>query len=52
MECTRKHYIRDNKYGVTWCLRCGRLFTKLSGRPIKNEDREKFNLKIPTDANQ
>lgn len=43
-DCKDKHYRRDNKYGITWCLRCGRLFTKPSGREITDEDREKFNI--------
>lgn len=43
-DCNKKHYIRDNKYGVTWCLRCGKLLNKSSGREISEEDRKKFNL--------
>lgn len=34
---------RDNKFGVTWCIKCGKLFTKPSGKPITDEDRERFN---------
>ena len=30
-----KHKPRDNKLGVTWCIRCGRLFTKPCGKELK-----------------
>jgi ribosomal protein L37AE/L43A len=36
-----KHKTRDNKFGITWCLRCGRLFDKPCGKPITDLDREK-----------
>lgn len=39
-ECkNEKHKPRDNKFGVTWCVRCGRLFTKPSGKPLKESDK-------------
>ena len=38
-----KHVRRDNKFGTTWCIRCGRLFTKSSGKEITEEDKEMFN---------
>ena len=28
-----KHKKRDNIFGVTWCVKCGQLFTKPSGVP-------------------
>jgi hypothetical protein len=31
-EC--RHRPRDNRFGVTWCTICGRLFTKPSGKPL------------------
>ena len=34
-----KHKRRDNKLGVTWCVKFGRLFTKPSGKPLKEEDK-------------
>ncbi len=34
---------RDNKFGVTWCIKCGKLFTKPSSKPITDEDRGRFN---------
>ena len=34
---------RDNKFGATWCIKCGKLFTKPSGKPITDEDRQRFN---------
>jgi len=44
-ECkNEKHVIRDNKFGITWCIRCGRLFTKPSEKPITPEDRIRFNI--------
>ena len=39
-----KHKKRDNKFGITWCIRCGKLFTKPSGKPITKQDREKHNF--------
>jgi hypothetical protein len=39
MECTNDiHKPRDNKFGVTWCVRCGRLFSKPCGKDLKPED--------------
>ena len=36
MNCKdNEHLPRDNKLGVTWCIKCGRLFTKPSGKPFK-----------------
>lgn len=32
-----KHKKRDNKFGITWCIRCGRLFTKSCGIKLENE---------------
>lgn len=34
-NCDRgKHRLRDNKFGVTWCIDCGLLSTKPSGKPF------------------
>lgn len=33
---------RDNKFGVTWCVRCGKLFTTPSG--INLEDKDKLHI--------
>jgi hypothetical protein len=30
---------RDNKFGVTWCVRCGKLFTKPSGKDLQEIDK-------------
>lgn len=39
-ECEpNRHKQRDNKFGVTWCVKCGRLFTKLSGKQLKQTDK-------------
>ena len=35
---------RDNEFGVTWCIRCGKLFTKPSGKVITVEDKVKFKI--------
>lgn len=37
-----KHKPRDNRFGVTWCVRCGRLFTKPSGKPLLESDKIKI----------
>jgi hypothetical protein len=34
-----KHKPRDNKLGVTWCVKCGRLFTKPCGKELKESDK-------------
>lgn len=34
-----KHKPRDNKFGITWCVRCGRLFNKICGKDLKEEDK-------------
>lgn len=39
----RKCQRRDNKFGVTWCVKCGKLFTKPSNKPMTDEDRKRFN---------
>ena len=45
MECLKgKHKIRDNRFGVTWCVKCGRLFTKPCGIPLKEADILKFKI--------
>ena len=31
--------VRDNAFGVTWCLKCGRLFKKPSGKPLTEADK-------------
>ena len=43
-ECkNEKHVRRDNIFGITWCIRCGRLFTKPSGKELTKEDKVRFN---------
>lgn len=43
-ECKNNNHIRrDNKFGVTWCIRCGRLFTKPCGKKLTKHDKERFN---------
>lgn len=36
---THKHKPRDNSLGVTWCIRCGKLFNKPCGIPLEEEFR-------------
>lgn len=35
---------RDNKFGVTWCIKCGKLFTKPTFKNLTQEEIEKYNL--------
>jgi len=43
-ECKNENHVRrDNKFGITWCIRCGRLFTKPSGKELTKEDKVRFN---------
>jgi len=40
MECKEnQHKRRDNKYGITWCVKCGRLFTKPSNILLLESDK-------------
>lgn len=40
MECLNdNHKPRDNKFGVTFCVKCGRLFTKPCGKDLKESDK-------------
>lgn len=35
-----KHKIRENTFGVVWCVRCGRLFpNNFASQPLKEEDK-------------
>ena len=39
-ECEpNRHKQRDNTFGVTWCVKCGRLFTKPCGKPLQESDK-------------
>ena len=40
-----KHKPRDNKLGVTWCVKCGRLFTRPCGKDLKETDKLIVNAK-------
>ena len=38
-ECdSDKHKRRDNNFGITWCVKCGHLFTKPCGKPLEPKD--------------
>jgi hypothetical protein len=46
VECPPdKHKPRDNKLGVTWCVKCGRLFTRPCGKDLKETDKLIVNAK-------
>jgi hypothetical protein len=34
-----EHKPRDNKFGITWCVKCGKLFIKTCGKELKEEDK-------------
>lgn len=34
-----KHRLRDNTFGVTWCVTCGFLSNKPAGIELKTEDK-------------
>jgi hypothetical protein len=34
-----KHKRRDNKFGVTWCVKCGQLFTKPCNIELQENDK-------------
>jgi len=40
---------RDNKFGVTWCVLCGKLFNKPCDRKLAKEDEKyyKYNHQQP-----
>lgn len=38
-DCSpNNHKQRDNDFGVTWCVKCGRLFTKPCGVKLQKSD--------------
>ena len=47
MECKdNKCKRRDNEFGITWCINCGRLFTKPCGVIISDEERNLNNNRL------
>jgi hypothetical protein len=45
MDCpNEKHKPRNNKLGITWCVRCGRLFTKPCAKELEEEDKVRITL--------
>ena len=34
-----KHKLRINKFGVTWCVRCGLLSNTLNAEPLENKNK-------------
>lgn len=40
--CNKQHKPRQNKFGITWCIRCGKL---LNGDAPILKEYEKFNIK-------
>ena len=47
-----KHRIRDNKFGVTWCTKCGRLFTKPCGVLLNNSRYEQHTKRLNKTSNE
>jgi hypothetical protein len=44
-ECKNENHVqRDNAFGVTWCIRCGRLFNKPSDKPLTEKDSKLWNV--------
>ena len=35
-----KHRLRDNDFGITWCVDCGILSTKPSNKPLNKKSHE------------
>ena len=39
-QCTKgKHKLRDNNYGITWCITCGFLSNKTCNTPLLEEEK-------------
>lgn len=39
-ECKNdKHKPRNNKFGITWCVKCGRLFNKPGEKDLQDNDK-------------
>ena len=44
-ECKQdKCKARDNNFGVTWCVKCGKLFTKPSNKPLNKDEIKIFTI--------
>jgi hypothetical protein len=41
---TRGHKLRENPFGVTWCMSCGGLSTKPSKKKLDEDTRKRWNL--------
>lgn len=35
--CNKRHKIRENDYGVCWCVRCGRLCSSAENKLTKED---------------
>lgn len=45
MDCIKENHVRrDNKFGITWCISCGKLFNKPVNKYISKTDRLNFNI--------
>jgi len=45
MNCNEdKHKPRNNRFGVTWCVNCGRLFTKPCDKDLLQLEIKNINL--------
>ena len=46
-ECKdNTHRIRENKFGISWCVKCGRLFGTAIDRKKLNEEDKKYYERI------
>ena len=46
LDCPNdKHKPRNNKLGITWCVKCGRLFTKPCAKELEEEDKVRVVVK-------
>jgi len=52
MECKQdKHKPRNNKFGITWCVNCGRLFTKPCDKDLQESEKKIIDLTKQTKVN-
>lgn len=46
-NCSKgKHKLKDNDFGITWCVICGYLSSKPSGVPLEEEHKSIWKIKF------
>lgn len=45
-----KHKLKDNTFGITWCVICGYLSNKPSGIPLEEEHKSIWGIKYYEDT--